>query len=366
MFHKLFRHAASAKSLATVASLICLLSLVSLLPGSAFAADKAADKGQVVVYNWSEYIPQDVLDAFTKETGIKVIYSTFESNEAMFAKVKLLRGKSYDVIVPSGYFVDLLRRDKLIQELDHNKLPNLANLDPKVLNQEYDPGNKYSIPYMWGAVGIAYNTKYVPKGSIKSWSDLLKPEFNGKLILTDDLRDAFGLALRAKGHSVNSTDSAAIKAGFDFLAQLKKSVRVFDVTAIKQALISEEVWLGPIWNGDYLVAHEENPELDFVFPKEGAVLWADSFTIPIGAKNMDNAYTFINYMLKPEVAVRCIEEYKYSSPNLKAIEQLPEKLRDNRILVPGPEEMKNSEFTTGIGSALGEYEKYWEQIKTLQ
>ena len=362
MFHQLFPR----KAVLAATVLAVILSSACFAASSAHAATKAADKGQVIVYNWSEYIPQDVLDAFTKETGIKVVYSTFESNEAMFAKVKLLRGKSYDVVVPSGYYVDLLRRDKLAKELDHAKLPNMVNLDPKLMNQEYDPGNKYSLPYMWGVVGIAYNTKHVPEGSITSWSDLLKPEFKNRLILTDDLRDAFGLALRAKGHSINSTDPAAIKAGFEFLAQLKKSVRVFDVTAIKQALIGEEVWLGPIWNGDFLVAKEEKPELAFCFPQEGAVLWSDAFVIPAGAANVDNAYTFINYMLRPEVAVRCMEEYKYSSPNLKAIELLPQELRENRILVPGPEELKNGEFITGIGDALGEYEKYWERIKTMQ
>ena len=144
------------------------------------------------------------------------------------------------------------------------------------------------------------------------------------------------------------------------------SVRVFDVTAIKQALIGEEVWIGPIWNGDFLVAKEEKPELAFTFPTEGAVLWMDSFVIPVGAENVENAYAFINYMLRPEVAARCIEEYKYSSPNMKAIEQLPAEMRENRVLVPGPAELKNAEFTTGIGDAPGEYEKYWEQIKTMQ
>ena len=341
-------------------AVLCLLAL----PGQPLAQQQ--DKGQVVVYNWSEYIPQEVLDNFTKETGIKVVYSTFESNEAMYAKVKLLRGKSYDVVVPSGYFVDLMRRDKLIREIDHSKLPNLKNLDKKVLDQEYDPGNHYSIPYMWGAVGLAYNTKYVPQGSLTRWGQMLHPEFKGKIILTDDLRDAFGLALRARGHSINTMDSKEIKDAYSFLAELKASVRVFDVTAIKQALISEEVWMGPIWNGDFLVAQEENPDLDYVFPEEGAVLWADNFVIPVGAENLDNAYAFINYMLRPEVAAACVEEYKYSSPNIPALELLPEELRLNPVLVPGDKELKNAEFTTGIGDALGEYERYWEQLKTLQ
>ena len=345
-------------------AVLCILALIPGFAGLALAASK--DKGQVIVYNWSEYIPQDVLDNFTKETGIKVVYSTFESNEAMFAKVKLLRGKSYDVVVPSGYFVDMLRRDKLIRELDHSKLPNIVNLDPALMDQEYDPGNKYSIPYMWGAVGLAYNTKHIHEGSLTRWNQMLQPEYKGKIILTDDLRDALGLALRAKGHSINSRNPQDVKDAYDFLAQLKASVRVFDVTAIKQALISEEVWLGPIWNGDFLVAQEENESLAYVFPEEGALLWADSFTIPSGAANVENAYAFINYMLRPEVAVRCIEEYKYSSPNLKAIELLPPELRNNPILVPGPKELKNAEFTTGIGDALPIYEKYWEQLKTLQ
>ncbi len=349
-------------------SLLPLLTFATILLCVFAAACMAAskDKRQLVVYNWSEYIPQGVLDDFTKETGIKVIYSTFESNEAMYAKVKLLRGKSYDVIVPSANIVDLLRRDKLLRELDHSRLPNLVHLDPKLLNQEYDPGNKYSIPYMWGCLGLAYNSAYVPEGSITEWKQLLRPEYKGKIILTDDLRDAFGLALRAGGHSINSKEPAEIKEAFDFLTKLKTSVRIFDVTATKQALISEEVWLGPIWNGDYLVAQEENPKLRFIFPQEGALLWVDNFAIPSGAENVDNAYIFINYMLRPEVALRCIKEYRYSSPNLDAIKLLPEEMRTNPILVPGPEELRNGEFLKHIGDALQEYERYWEQVKTLQ
>jgi spermidine/putrescine transport system substrate-binding protein len=337
-----------------------------LSAGDAALAADASGKKQVVVYNWSEYIPQDVLNDFTRETGIKVIYSTFESNEAMYAKVKLLRGKAYDVVVPSSYFVDLLRRDKLLKALDHRRLPNLAHIDPKLLNQEYDPGNAYSVPYMWGALGIAYNSKHVKEDAVSRWADLLNPEFSGKIILTDDLRDAMGLALRACGYSINTRETEGLEAAFAFLSKLKAAVRVFDVTAIKQALISEEAWIGPVWNGDYLVAREENPALRFVFPQEGALLWVDGFVIPSGAANVDNAYAFINYMLRPEVAVRCIREYKYSSPNLDALKLLPDELRGNRILMPGETELRNAEFTNFIGAALSEYEKYWERVKSLQ
>ncbi len=331
----------------------------------AFAAQKKAVK-QVVVYNWSEYIPQDVLGDFTKETGIRVAYSTFESNEAMFAAMRLPHGASYDVVVPSAYFVEQMRDGGLLQPIDHERLPNLKNLDPTLLDQSYDPGNAYSIPYMWGVVGLACNSKYVAPENLRKWADLLRPEYAGRIVLTDDLRDAFGLALRAKGHSINSRNEDEIKAAYAFLAELKPSVRVFDVTAVKQALISEEVWLGPIWNGDFLVAKEENAALVYVFPEEGPLLWVDNFVIPSAAKNVDNAYTFINYLLRPDIAARCVQAYKYSTPNLEAVQLLPKDMRENSILVPGPEELKNAEMTQGVGNMLRVYEQHWDAMKALQ
>ncbi|MDR2488904.1 MAG: spermidine/putrescine ABC transporter substrate-binding protein [Desulfovibrio sp.] len=363
----------SLRHSAAIFFFFCLVpALLHALAGEVSQAQAAGNPGKnsgkkrVIVYNWSEYIPQSVLNDFTKETGIKVVYSTFESNEAMYARVKLLRGKGYDVVIPSSYFVDLLRRDKLLKELDHSKIPNLVHIDPKRLDQEYDPGNTYSIPYMWGALGLAYNSRHISEDAVARWADLLKPEFKGKIIFTDDLRDAMGLALRASGFSSNTKEVGELELAFDFLSKLKPSVRVFDVTAVKQALISEEAWIGPIWNGDYLVAKEENPALKYVFPREGALLWIDGFVIPAGAAHVDNAYTFINYMLRPDVAARCVREYKYSSPNLAAIKLLPDDLRGDPVLLPGDAELQNAEFTTVVGNALREYEKYWEQVKALR
>ncbi len=345
-----------------ILAVIALAVFCLALPIGAGAAP--AGKGEVIVYNWSEYIPADVLQNFTKETGIKVIYSTFESNEAMYAKVKLLGGRGYDVVVPSNYFLALMRQEKMLSELDHSLLPNIKNLDSKMLNASYDPGNRYSMPYMWGATGLAYNSKFVKPGQVVSWKDMLRPEFKGKIILSDDLRDCFSLALKAKGYSINSNSQREVEQAYEFLRLLKPSVRVFDITAIKQTLISEEVWLGPIWNGDFLVAQQENENLKFVFPEEGAMLWVDSFVILNGAQNKQNAHTFINYMLRPEVAKRCIEEYMYSSPNLAGLKLLAPELRQNPILVPGENELKNSELQSGVGSFLSVYEKYWEKLKT--
>lgn len=328
------------------------------------ASKNARGTGEVIVYNWSEYIPEDVLDDFTKETGIKVIYSTYESNEAMYAKLKIMRGKSYDVVCPSTYFIDLMVRDGLLQKLDHSKLPNMKNLDPKLMDQAYDPGNLHSMPYMWGSMGMLVNTKYVKDGQAGKWADLLKPEFKDKIMLSDDLRDTMGVALKAVGKSVNSQNEEDVKAAYEFLSKLRPSVRVFDVTASKQAFVSEEVIIGTIWNGDAMVAIEENSDLKFIYPEEGVALWVDSFGIPAGAPNVENAHIFINFMLRPDIAKRCMEEYQYSTPNLAALGMLDEELRENRVINPNAEDLKNSEMLTGLGQAQQVYERYWERIKT--
>lgn len=344
-----------------IAGLVCGAMLLAL-PALVMAAPQ--NKGEVIVYNWSEYIPPDVIQDFTRETGIKVIYSTFESNEAMYAKVKLMGGQGYDIVVPSNYYLELMRQEKMLSEIDHDKIPNLKNLDPKFLNAPYDPGSQYSIPYMWGITGLAYNSKFVESGELLRWADLTNPKFKGNIILSDDLRDTFSIGLKATGSSANSTHQAEIEKAFAWLCKLKPSVRVFDVTATKQALISEEVWVGPIWNGDFLVAQQENEDLRFVFPEEGAFLWVDSFVILNGAPNKENAHIFINYMLRPEVAKRCIEEFMYSSPNLAGLNLLDEELRNNPVLVPNEDVMSNAEWQGSVGSFLKIYEKYWEMLKT--
>lgn len=334
---------------------VMLLLLLLCWAPSAHGAEQ-----QVVVYNWTEFIPQDVLTDFEKETGIKVVYSIFESNESMFAKVKMLGGKGYDVIFPSSYFVDLMSKENLLHTLDHSKLPNLTHLDPALLSQAYDPGNRYSIPYMWGSLGLAYNSKHVPKGSLTRWSQLLDPAYFGKIQLIDDLRDGFGLALKACGYSLNSRNPEELKEAFAFLQKLKKNVRAFQVETIKQNLVTGEVWISPIWDGNYLVAKEENPDLEYVFPEDGAVYWVDSMVVSAGAANLDNAYRFIDYMLRPDVAARCMKEYRYISPNRDAHKDLPE----GTVLMPPRHLLEQAEFIGDVGEALPIYTGYWEQIKT--
>lgn len=344
--------------------LVAALLAVTMLGCASFSPAFAEEEKIVNVFNWSEYIPQDVLDQFTAETGIKVVYTTFDSNEAMFAKLKLLRGEGYDVVVPSAYFVDLLYKDGLLTAIDPKKITALDKLEPLVMHQTFDPDNTRSMPYMWGATGILVNKKHVDPATITSWNDLKRPEFKGHVLLSDDIRDTFGIALLARGYSINSTNEAEIKAAYEWLKELKPSVRVFDVTATKQAFISEEVYAGMSWNGDAYIAMQENPNLVFVYPKEGVPLWLDSMVIPKAAKHPDNAHAFINFLLRPDVAKRCVEEYNYTSPNMDVKKLLPPELAESRAIYPAKEDMTKSEFTLGIGETQKIYDKYWEMLKT--
>ncbi len=346
------------KYLLSVLCFICLLGVHSLA--------LAEEEKVVNVFNWSEYIPQDVLDQFTKETGIKVIYTTYESNEAMFAKLKLLDGKGYDIVVPSTYMVELLRDANLLSVIDKSKIPNLKNIDPTLVSQAFTMEDTYSIPYMWGAQGFMVNKNVVDPKTITSWNDLFRPEFSGKILLSDDMRDTFGAALLATGASTNTKDPEEIKAAFAWLQKLKPHVRIFDVTAAKQALISEEVAAGFIWNGDAFIAKQENPNIVFIYPKEGLPLWLDSFSIPSQAENKDEAHAFINFMLRPDIAARCVEEYSYSSPNTGVKALVPEEMASSRLIFPTAEDLGKSQFNKGLGETQKIYEDYWVDLKIGQ
>ncbi len=323
----------------------------------------AEEPKELNIFSWSEYIPQDVVNSFTKETGIKVVLSTYESNEAMYAKLKLLQGKGYDLIIPSSYFVELLAQDGLLAPLDKSRIQGLENLDPASLDLPFDKGNALTVPYMWGSVGLLINKREVDPATITSWRDLTRPEFKGRVLLSDDLRDTFGMALKACGHSINSTNPEEIRAAYEWLRELKPSVRIFDVTATKQAFISEEVVAGFSWNGDAFIAMQENPDLEFIVPGEGMVLWMDSLAIPSGAKHKENAHKFISYLLRPEVARRCVEEFNYTTPNLAARKLLAPEYADNKVIMPDSEAMAQGEITADVGKARELYEKYWEELK---
>lgn len=332
--------------------------------GTADAAPKSDEK--VVIYNWTEYIPEDVLQAFTKETGIQVEYATYESNEAMYSKLKLLDGKGYDLAVPSTFYVEKMRKEGLIQPINKELLSNYANLDPSLLNKPYDPDNSYSVPYLWGSTSIAVNGDEVDASQITKWADLWKPEYAGKLMVMDDVRDNFYVGLRVAGFENNSTNEDEIRAAYEKLKELWPSIKMINSDSPKSPLIKGEVSIGAIWNGEAYMAQEELPNLTYIYPEEGAVLWVDSFVIPKGAANVENAHKFIDFMLRAESGKAAIEELGYAAPNIPAIALLDEKLRNNKIVFPDKADIDRGSFHQDLGDTVLVYEKYWQMLKAGQ
>lgn len=339
-----------------IASLVTSLLLVA--SGTLFASEK------VVVYNWAEYIPEGALEDFTKETGIAVEYSTYDNNETMYSKLKLQNGKGYDIVVPSTYLVSKMRDEGLLHEIDHSKLSNLANLSANLMDKEYDPGNKYSIPYLWGSTGIGVNSEEIDPTSITAWADLWKPQWKGKLLLIDDVREAFHMALKKNGFSTNTTNPDEIKTAYEDLKALMPNVRVFNADAPREPFLAGDVNLGMLWSGEAKMAQDENPAIKYIFPSEGAGFWIDSFAIPAGAENVENAHKFIDYMLRPEVAKSVVEELGYSTPNAKVRDLVDEETRNNPIIFPPDDVMEKGEFQKDVGDAMKLYNAYWEKLKS--
>ncbi len=321
--------------------------------------------GEVLyLYNWSEYLPQEVLDRFTLETGIRVNYTTYDSNEAMYARIRLLDERhSYDLVVPSTYYVSKMGREALLQPIDHAALTNLQQLDPALMDQGFDPGNRYSIPYLWGTTGLAYNAERVAGEQVVAWSDLWREEFAGRVLLTDDMREVFHIALHTLGYSGNTTDEGEIAEAYERLRDLMPSVRAFNSDAPRMPYLEGEVDVGMIWNGEAVMAAEDLPALTYVYPLDGVIIWMDSFVIPRNARNPEAAHRFIDFVLRPDIAAAISEEIGYASPNLGALELLPDEVVENRAQYPTPQDLENGEFQEDVGDALLIYDRYWQRLK---
>lgn len=332
-----------------------LLSVVT-----AFAGEK------VFVYNWTEYIPESVLQQFTKETGIEVVSSDYDSNETMYAKLKQIQKDGYDVVFPSTYYVSRMGREGMLQHLDRALLPNMKDLDPDLLNKDYDKGNVYSIPYMWGSTGIGVNSEEIPLAEITSWKNLWDRKYKGALLLQDDMREVFHMALKIKGYSSNTTDSKEIEAAYELLKELMPNVLQFNSDSPRLPYLAGEVNLGMIWNGEAYLAEQENEAIRYVYPEEGVNLWVDSFVIPKSARNIKNAHAFINFMMKAEVAKTCVEENGYATPVLTALPLLDADVRNSKTVFPDPAMIAKGEFQTDVGEALPVYQHLWEKLRSVK
>ncbi|PJG85426.1 extracellular solute-binding protein [Conservatibacter flavescens] len=321
----------------------------------------AAEK--LYVYNWTGYIPTELLSKFTKEYNIDVIYSTFESNEEMYSKLKLTGG-GYDLVFPSSYYIGKMAKEGMLEKIDHNKLSNLKYITPSLLNQDYDPDNQYSLPYIYGLTGIGVNAADIDPSTITSWADLWKPEFKRKVLLMADAREVFHIALLLNGKSPNTTNEEDIKSAYERLTKLLPNVIAFNSDTPEMPYLQGEVSIGMIWNGSADRAHAENKNIQFIYPKEGAILWMDNYAIPKGARNREAAHKFIDFLLRPENAKVVIETMGFSMPNEGLKDLLTPEEANNPILFPSEAEIKKGIMQADVGNAIDIYEKYWNRLKT--
>lgn len=323
--------------------------------------------GEVYVYNWGEYIDPATLESFEAETGIKVIYDEFETNEIMYPKVES-GASTYDVLCPSDYMIKKLIDNDMLAEIEWDKVPNAKNnIGAQYYEQseEFDPGNKYSVPYCWGTVGILYNKTMVDE-PIDEWSDLWDEKYKDNILMQDSVRDAFMVALKKNGFSMNTLDENELSIARDELIAQKPLVQAYVVDQVRDKMIGNESAIGVIYSGEAIYTQRENADLEYVIPKEGTNVWIDSWVIPKNCPNKENALKFIDYMCKPEIALMNFDYITYSTPNDAARELIEdEDIKNSPIAFPNLSDYENLETYIYLGEEGDEiYNGLWEEVKS--
>ncbi|QNG60015.1 ABC transporter substrate-binding protein [Bacillus sp. PAMC26568] len=337
------------KKLVRVFFAIILVSGILLYAVSELNSSQGYSSGNTLtIFNWGDYINSDLVDRFEKETGIKVIYETFDSNEAMMTKIEQ-GGTTYDIAVPSEYMIDKMRQEDLLIPLDHSKLPNLKNIDDRFMDLPFDPENKYSIPYFWGTVGIVYNPTMIDGKKISSWNDLWDPDLRNEILLIDGAREVMGMGLNSLGYSLNDTNKDHLEEAKRKLDSLTPNVKAVVGDESRMLLENQEAAIGLVWSGVASEIMYENEDLEYVVPEEGSNLWFDNMVIPKTAKNVEAAHQFINFMLDAEVAAENTEYVSYSTPNKEALKYLPEDMVNDERFYPPPELTEKLEVYENLG-----------------
>ena len=327
-----------------------MIVIISLLLLTGCGKNSGYD-GVVNVLNWSSYIPDSIISNFEKEYNIKVNYGTYSSNEELLAKVVSSKEGTYDVVFPSDYMVELMIEKELIQKIDKTKIQNYNNINKTFLNQDYDPNNNYSLPFLSTIVVIAYNKDKIDY-NIQGYNDLLNTEYKNDIVLLDDQRIVIGLALMSLGYDMNEINSNRLKEAENWLLELKRNIKAYDSDSPKTFFITDEVDIGIMWSAEAILAKEKNNSIQIVYPKEGHAISTDNYTILKGAKNEENAYLFINYLLRTDVSQEIVNEYPYISPN----KYISNSISLNEIFY-------NGYYVENIGSNIKLYDKLWADIK---
>lgn len=321
-----------------------------------------SSKETLYIYSWTDNFDPEVLEKFEKEFNVNVEYDSYSSNEDLLAKMQA-GNFQYDIIQPSDYMVDIMIKLGYLAELNYDNIPNIKNMDPVFMGLPFDPENKYSLVYMYGVTGIAYNSKYV-KDEIDSWEDLWDPQYAGRVGLLNDSREVFGMALKKLGYSANSTSEAELQEALAELKKLTPNVLAFDTENIKQKFMAEEVYIGTMWSGDAAFAKYENDNIEFVVPKEGATIFYDTIAIPATTKNKELAEKFINFILDPEVSAQNYEYVGYGNPNTAAIPYHSEEYLSNPYIMLDIEDLSRTETLVDVGEAKEIYDRYWTELKS--
>lgn len=343
------------------------IAIVFLGGGIYYASqNQVMNKEKLVVYNWGEYMDPEIITLFEEETGIDVIYEEFETNEILYPKISS-GAIAYDVVCPSDYMIQRMIENDLLSEIDFDKIPNIKNIGTQYMEQsrKFDPENKYSVPYCWGTVGILYNKTMVDE-PIDSWSVLWDEKYKDSILMQDSVRDAFAVALKYLGYSLNSTDLDELNEAKELLIHQKPLVQAYVVDQVRDKMIGNEAAIGVIYSGEAIYTQKENPDLEYVIPKEGTNIWIDSWVIPKNAENKENAEKFLNFLCRPDIALKNFEYITYSTPNVAARELIEdENIRNSQIAFPDLSQYSNLETFRYLGPEADKiYGELWNKVKS--
>lgn len=316
-------------------------------------SNESYKNGEINVLNWSSYIPTEVIEDFEKEYNIKVNYGTYSSNEELLAKLSSSKSGTYDVVFPSDYMVELMKERNMLEKIDKTKLSNLNNINPIFLNQVFDKENEYSLPFLAATTVIAVNRNHI-KDSITSYNDLLNPKYKNNIVLLDDQRIVIGMGLQANKFNMNDVDSTRLEKSKNWLLDIKDNVKAFDSDSPKTFLITNETSIGVIWNAEATIAKEFNNNIEIIYPEDGHAISLDNYTIVKDARNVSNAYLFIDYLLRDDVCKKIIEEYPYITTNINS-----NTIEENELEYI----LNHGSYVKNIGENINKYDELWASIK---
>ena len=340
------------------------LILCILIAFSACAMGSAsASAEELTVFNWFDYIDPAVIDLFEDETGITVKYVNFTTNEEMYTKLEAGAG-TYDVIFPSEYMIERMIAHDMLEELDLSAMPNFANVMDRLKDPSYDPGNKYSVPYMWGTLGYLYNTEMVDE-ELTSWSALFDEKYAGNVIMMNSMRDSIGLALKYLGYSMNTRNEAELNEAKDLLIKQKQDKiqcgYLLDET--KDKMVGGEAAIGVVYSGDAQYDIEKNESLVYVVPEEGSNIWVDGMCIPKGSKNVEGAMKFIDFLCREDVAAMNFDYIYYCSPIQAVVDGLDEEEAAQSTINPSEDVVSRCEYFNDVEDCMSLYENVWMEIR---